>query len=218
VSAALIGVEAVSHIVSPRPIGAGAEGVVVMLVSMALTGGLIAAQTRALQKTGSVATAGDRAHYAADLAANLVVILGLAAGVFLNMPWVDAVAGLAVAVWLAFGAWGVGALAADHLMDRELPEEDRIQIRALALEDQRIRGVHDLRTRTSGPYLHIQFHADLDPDLRLFDAHQIVAEAEARIRAAYPAADVIVHPDPQNRSEPHGHELFAERRGDWSDG
>jgi divalent metal cation (Fe/Co/Zn/Cd) transporter len=62
----------------------------------------------------------------------------------------------------------------------------------------------------SGPYVHIQFHADLDPDISLEAAHKIVVAAENRIRAAFPAADVIIHPDPKGRAEPHGHEYFSE--------
>lgn len=212
VSATLIGAEAISRLIAPRPLMAGAESVVVILISIALTAALVAAQTRALKKTGSVATAGDRAHYAADLAANLVVIVGLVLGVWAGLTWADAIAGLIVAGWLAWGAFTVARDSANHLMDHELPESDRDRILALACADGRIAHVHDLRTRASGPYIHIQFHADLDPALTLKAAHEIVVAAESRIRDAYPAADIIIHPDPADGAEPHGHELFAERR------
>jgi cation diffusion facilitator family transporter len=212
VSAGLIVFEAVRHLIAPHPITHGVEGVAVMLISIVLTSGLIVAQTRAIRRTGSVATSGDRAHYAADLAANIVVILGIAGGAFLQTPWLDAAAGLLVAVWLTYGAWRVARDAADHLMDREMAEADRDRIRELALADGDMRGVHDLRTRMSGPYVHIQFHADLDPDISLEAAHRIVVAAENRIRTAFPAADVIIHPDPKDRAEPHGHEYFSEGR------
>ncbi|MBL8548864.1 MAG: cation transporter [Hyphomonadaceae bacterium] len=211
-SAGIIVFEAVKHIVSPHPITHGAEGVVVMLVSIALTGALITAQTRAIRRTGSLATSGDRAHYAADLAANIVVIGGIAAGAFLQASWIDALAGLAVAGWLVWGAWGIARAAGDHLMDREMSEADRARIKALAMQDPALGDVHDLRTRMSGPLVHIQFHADLDPDMTLEEAHRIVVAAENRIREAFPAADIIIHPDPKGRAEPHGHEYFSEGR------
>jgi cation diffusion facilitator family transporter len=146
------------------------------------------------------------------LAANVVVILGLAAGALWGLTWADAAAGLLVALWLGHGAWEVSRDSANHLMDHELPEADRTRITALAVEDPRIRHVHELRTRASGPYIHIQFHADLDPSQSLLEAHAIVVAAENRIRAVYPAADIIIHPDPGDHAEPHGHEAFAERR------
>ncbi len=72
--------------------------------------------------------------------------------------------------------------------------------------------MHALRTRASGAYLHIQFHAEVSSRLSLLEAHKIVVAAEERIRAAYPAADVLIHPDPGKAAEPHGHEDFEEGR------
>lgn len=212
VSGGLIGVEAVRRLIDGRPVTHGAEAIGVMLVSIVVTGALIAAQSRALARTGSVATRGDRAHYSADLAANVAVIAGIAASAFLQWRWADAVAGLLVAAWLAYGAWQVARGAADNLMDRELPDADRDRIKALALEGGDILGVHDLRTRAAGPYVHIQFHADLDPDMPLRRAHDIIVAAEMRIRTAFLGADIIIHPDPRDSAEPHGHEYFAEGR------
>lgn len=211
ISAVLIAVEAVRRLADPQPIANGLEGVGVMLVSIAVTAALIALQSRAIARTGSVATRGDRLHYAGDLLANLAVLAGLSAGAFLGLVWADAAAALFVAGWLALGARKVAGEAADHLLDHELPDAARARIRALAEEDARIARVHDLRTRTSGPYIHIQFHADLEPTLSLEAAHDIIVAAEARVRAEFPTADIIIHPDPSGRAEPHGHEDFEPR-------
>jgi len=212
VSGGLIAVEAVRRLLDGRPVEHGLSAIAVMVVSIVITGALIWRQTVAVRQTGSVATAGDRAHYAADLLANVAVIIGIAASAFLGWTWADALAGLFVAGWLAWGAWKVARQSADHLMDRELADADRDRIRALALEGGEVLAVHDLRTRASGPYIHIQFHADLDPDLPLRRAHAIIVAAEARIRAEFQAADIIIHPDPVDSAEPHGHEYFAEGR------
>ncbi|MDX2276101.1 MAG: cation diffusion facilitator family transporter [Hyphomonadaceae bacterium] len=207
-SSIFIAVEAVSHILNPVRLSHGWESVAVMLVSIGLTGALVAAQTRAIQRTGSVATRADRLHYASDLAANLVVIGGIAAAMLLQISWADAIAALIVAGWLGWGAVQVGRESANHLLDREVPEEVRQRIRALAEQDKRLLKVHELRTRTSGPYMHVQFHAELDPDISLVEAHHIVVAAEERIRAEFPSADIIIHPDPKDRAPPHGHEDF----------
>ena len=71
-------------------------------------------------------------------------------------------------------------------------------------EDPGISDVHQLRTRSSGPYVHIQMHVDLDPDLSLEEAHRLMVAAENRVLAEFPAADIILHPDPHGRAEPHG--------------
>jgi divalent metal cation (Fe/Co/Zn/Cd) transporter len=101
-------------------------------------------------------------------------------------------------------------------MDRELPEDARARIVELMTADPRLTDVHQLRTRASGPYVHIQMHADLDPNLTLAAAHEVLVAAEKRVLEAFPAADIIIHPDPRGRAEPHGG-AFAEsqlgRRG-----
>jgi cation diffusion facilitator family transporter len=181
-----------------------------MVASLVVTGTLVYFQSRAIARTGSVAVRGDRAHYAADIAGNLAVMAGIAAGAFMGLTWADAVAGLLVAGWLGWGALEVARAAGDQLMDRELPEADRVRIAELARADGAIRNVHGLRTRASGALIHIQFHADMDANLSLRDAHGIVVAAENRIRAAFPGADIIIHPDPEGATDPHGHDFFAD--------
>lgn len=209
-SAVLVGREAIAALVRPHAPGAETAAIAVMVLSTLLTGLLIAAQSRALKATSSVAVSGDRAHYAADLAANLVVLGGIVAFAITGFARLDAIAGLIVALWLVWGAITVFRQAAVQLMDAELPEESREQIKALATEDDRISGVHMLRTRASGPYIHIQFHAEVDPHLSLIEAHEAVVAAEERLLEVFPAADIIIHADPRGKAEPHGG-AFAEK-------
>jgi divalent metal cation (Fe/Co/Zn/Cd) transporter len=72
--------------------------------------------------------------------------------------------------------------------------------------DPRLGAIHQLRTRASGPTVHIQMHADLEPEISLITAHQVVVAAERRILEAFPGADIIIHADPRGRAEPHGGE------------
>lgn len=199
-SALFIGWEGLQRIFDPRPVTAGSWAVGVVIASIAVTGWLVWMQTRALKTSGSLAVAGDRAHYAADLASNLVVLVGVISGAFLGAPGLDAAAGLVVAVWLFWGAIGMLRAAADHLLDRAVPESDRAAIAQAVLADPRIQGVHQLRTRMAGSVMMIQMHVDLDPDLRLEAAHAIVVEAERRVLSHYPTADILIHADPRGRA------------------
>jgi len=208
-SAALIAREALGDFVTPHPLQQEGWAVAVMAVSTVLTGVLIAAQTRVLRLTASVAVSGDRAHYATDLASNLVALVGIAASAWLGVNGLDAAAALVIAALLLWSAIGVFREASNQLMDRELPDAERAQIVALATADPRLTDVHQLRTRASGPYIHIQMHADLDPQLTLEAAHEVIVAAEKRILAAFPAADILIHADPRGRAEPHGG-AFAE--------
>jgi cation diffusion facilitator family transporter len=162
-----------------------------------------------LRATASVAVAADRLHYVADLASNLVALVAIAAAAWLGWTAFDALGGLVVGAILLAGAVSVFRESSDQLLDRELPDEDRERIKALMTEDARISEVHQLRTRASGPTVHIQMHADLDPDQTLEAAHKLVVAAERRVLKAFPNADILIHPDPRGRAEPHGG-AFAE--------
>ncbi|HYC74073.1 cation diffusion facilitator family transporter [Brevundimonas sp.] len=199
-SALFIGWEAVQRIFDPRPVSSGYWAVMVMLISIALTGWLVWMQDRAIRRSGSMAVKADRAHYAADLAASGVVLIGVASGAFLAAPGLDAAAGLIVAVWLFWGALGLLREAADHLLDRAVPDADRIAITTAVLADPRISGIHQLRSRMAGPVMSIQMHIDLEPSLTLEQAHEIVVGAERRLLEAFPRADILIHPDPRGRA------------------
>jgi ferrous-iron efflux pump FieF len=196
-SAVFIGWEALSRMFDPRPVTGGAWAVGVVVISMLLTAGLVWLQTRSLKARASMAVKADRAHYAADLAANAVVLIGVISGAFLGAPGLDAAAGLVVAVWLAWGAFGLVKDAGGQLLDREASHADRVAVTNAVLADTRVGGVHQLRTRMSGSRLVAQMHIDLDRSLSFEDAHAIVVEAEQRIRAAFPDADVLIHADPR---------------------
>jgi ferrous-iron efflux pump FieF len=203
-TAALVGQEAIVRLLHPQPVRAEGWGMAVMGVSLVMTAGLIFAQSRVLRRTRSVAVQGDRAHYMVDFGSNLVVLAGIGAAALLGAPAPDTIAGLVVTAWLVWGAIGVFRQASFELMDHELPDDSRARITELMTQDPRVRDVHQMRTRASGPYIHIQMHAELDPSLSLVEAHQVMVAAERRVLAAYPTADIIVHPDPRGAAEPHG--------------
>ena len=206
-SALFIGWEAVQRIFDPRPITSGYVSVLVVLISIALTGWLVWMQGRAIRRSGSMAVKADRSHYAADLGSNVVVLIGVISGAFLAAPGLDAAAGLVVSVWLFWGALTLLKSAADHLVDKALPDADRVTITTAVLAAPRISGVHQLRTRMAGSVVMVQMHVDLDPALTLDAAHAIVVEAENRILAAFPKADILIHPDPRGRAESHDGDL-----------
>lgn len=202
-SAALIGREAVSRLIDPRPVAAESLAILVMAVSVLFTLALVTAQAWVIARTRSIAIKGDRAHYMADLVSNAAAIAGLVlAQLSGNARW-DALAGLLVAVWLVKGAIDVLREASNELLDREVDEADRQEIMQLALADPEVMGVHQFRSRTSGPFLHVQMHMELEADQTLEQAHEIVERAEDRILAAFPNTDLVIHADPYGLSEEH---------------
>src|SRR3546814_17902384 len=98
------------------------------------------------------------------------------------------------------------------LMDRELPDDERSRIGATIRAHPEVRGIHDLRTRASGPQIFIQCHIELESTLTLVQAPAIADAVEADLRAAVPGPAGITHQDPYPAPHaptpsrpPHGH-------------
>ena len=91
------------------------------------------------------------------------------------------------------------------LMDKELPDVDRDTIKALVRVHPGVISLHDLRTRSSGPNVFIQFHVEVGRDLSLIEAHRIVDDIEGELLERYPGAEVIIHADPQGVVERRDH-------------
>ena len=182
--------------------------IMVLLIFIAFTFWLIIAQSWAIRATGSIAVRGDRAHYFADLLANIFVIIGIAVATYTPFAWADALVGGLMALWLLYTAFKIAGLAWGQLMDRELNPDERRAIKRLAMADTQIRAVTELRTRAAGPHLHIQMRLDLDETLTLSQTHDLVMAAEKRIMDAFPAADVLIYPHPAGCGHIHGNALF----------
>ena len=179
-------------------------GVGVSLIAIVATLLLLAYQRRVIARTGSVAITADNIHYQSDLLLNGSVIAALALEGWGGIRGADPVLGIAIALWLARGAWQAASHAIDQLMDREWPEEKRQRFVALANAQTGFRGIHDLRTRTSGSHDFAQFHVWVDPHMTIAEAHDIVEAAEDSLHAAFPGAEVLIHLDPEGRIDRAG--------------
>ncbi len=204
ISAFGLAYRAISQWIAGGRVAAAEEGIAVSVLALVATLGLLAWQRRVIARTGSVAISTDHLHYQSDLALNLAVIAALVLDRYLDIAGADPLFGLAIALWLGWGAWRAAGEAIDHLMDREWPEEQRTQFLKVLARHPELRGVHDLRTRTSGAHNFVQFHAAVDGTMSVAEAHRVMDEIEARIEAEFPGVEVFIHPDPEGLVDEEG--------------
>nr|WP_272916571.1 cation diffusion facilitator family transporter [Tsuneonella aeria] len=210
-SAAGLAVRAAGQWLNGERIASANEGIAASLVAIAATLALLSWQRHVIRKTGSLAIRTDNMHYKSDLLLNLSVIAALVMDRVLGVAGADPAFGLAIAGWLAWSAWRASSEAIDHLMDKEWPDEKRAAFVAALADHPELRGVHDLRTRTSGMHDFVQFHAAFDPRMTIAEAHRVMDELEDRIEAAFPGVEVLIHPDPEglrNEEGPAAEELL----------
>ena len=200
-SAAFLLVQAGERLIRPRTLAHIDIGIAVMVFSIVVTLALVLFQKYVARRTASVAISADSLHYETDVLANAGVIVSLVLVSRYGLTAADPLVAVAIVGYIIWGAWGIGARALHILMDRELPDADRAKIRAIAQSHAAVRGVHDLKTRSSGSHVFIQLHLELDGEMKLNDVHIVSEDVMKRIMAAYPNAEVIVHEDPEGVDE-----------------
>lgn len=194
-SSVLLLVNGVQRILVPQPIVKSEVGIVVSIIAIVLTLLLVLLQKFVIKKTGSVAISVDSLHYQSDLFLNLGVLAALILSAN-TWPSSDGIFTVAVGMFLLWGAGKIIYLSVGSLMDKELDEDELAQIKKIVLEHDQTKGLHELRTRQSGPVRFIQFHLELDDDLKLSIAHQIGNEIEEEIKAVLSPCEVLIHHDP----------------------
>lgn len=195
-SAVYLAIESYGRLANPEPITQSYIGIIVIVLSIGATFGLVSFQRYVVKKSGSIAISADQVHYRGDLLMNAGVLAAIIfAGVF-GWIWVDSFLGLAISFYLAQASWEIVKQSYHHLLDHELPNEQRDEIKKKAMTHPEVTAIHDLRTRNAGSRQFIQFHLEMDPKITLSEAHRIADEVEASLLKMFPRADIIIHQDP----------------------
>jgi ferrous-iron efflux pump FieF len=212
-SAIAIAVRAAQAFVHDTPAAEAEAGILVSIVAGAATVALLAYQRFVIARTRSLAIGADHLHYQSDLALNGAVVAALLLETW-GVPRADAAFGLAIALWLGWGAWSSARHAIDQLMDREWPAEKRRAFLDACATIPALSGLHDLRTRTSGAQDFAQFHMAFPAETTIGTAHAVMEDVEVRLTEAFPGLQLIIHPDPTGHVDQEGAlpAAIAERR------
>ncbi|MEZ8988994.1 CDF family cation-efflux transporter FieF [Vibrio breoganii] len=194
-SALFLVLNGIDRFFRPHEINQPELGIYVSLFAMVVTFGLVTFQKHVVRQTGSQAIAADSLHYQSDLYMNAAILLALVLSMY-GLGQADAVFAIGIGIFILYSAFKMIAEAVQSLLDRQLPESELVEIKAIATSVDRVHGIHQLRTRLSGPTRFIQLHLELDDQLPLIEAHQIADEVEERLMKHFEGCDVLIHQDP----------------------
>jgi len=201
VSAIGIAWRAADRLINGAQTEAMRDGIAVSLLAIVFTFALLSYQRRVIARTGSVAIKTDNVHYKSDLMLNGAVILALVLEQALHVAGADALFGIAIALWLLWGAFRASSEAVNQLMDREWPEVERQQFLAAAATYPELQGLHDLRTRKSGTLRFVQFHVWVPADWTVQEAHDRLDRVEEELQLRFPGTEILIHVDPEGQTD-----------------
>ncbi|ALG69219.1 cation diffusion facilitator family transporter [Beggiatoa leptomitoformis] len=162
-------------------------------------------------------------HHRSDALSSVIVLVGIACSVFLNLPATDALAAIGVSLMIMHIGWSLGWGGIEELVDTGLEKTKIDQIKAIIKTVDGVRTLHELRTRQMGANALIDVHLLVNPTISVSEGHQIGEVVRQKlITNIAEIADVIVHIDSENDITRHPntdlplrHEIIATLQQHW---
>ena len=121
---------------------------------------------------------------------------------------IDGYASAAVAVFILITGINAVRETVYPLLGEKIPEEMVETVKKEVLEDKRILRIHDLIIHNYGEgRIYISLHAEINSDYSLIEAHEIIDDAERRVRNAF-KCDITIHTDPVEIYDERYKELY----------
>jgi len=195
-SGCLLAFHGIERLINPVELTHSLLGVWVSIFAIVCTLVIVFVQNKVVKHTESIAIKADSVHYKGDLILNAAVLLAILLAYY-GVLYADPLFAIGVAGYLLYNSWDIATESASHLMDKELPDEEKQSIFEIARNHNDVYGVHGIRTRQGGKVKFIQLHLELDDNLPLIRAHKVADEVEAMISARFESeVDILIHLDP----------------------
>jgi cation diffusion facilitator family transporter len=166
----------------------------VMGVTIAVNVMVVLWERREARKLASSLLLADAKHTLSDLLVSFSVVTSLIL-VALGVTQADLIISLLIAGLIAWGAWTIVRDASLTLTDTVAEKPQHIEQAALSVSG--VRGVHAVRSRGGDGRIWVDLHIQVDPEMKVDEAHDIASAVAARVGAESDRpADVTVHVEP----------------------
>ncbi len=137
-------------------------------------------------------------HHRSDAFSSVAVLVGVGAAVIIPaLHILDAYAALIVAFIIAKVGFEVALGAAGGLVDTAARREVRERIINVIRTVEEVRFVHDLYTRHFGRYILADVHIEVDPNISVFEGHNIATMVKDKVISTVPEVmNLLIHVEP----------------------
>jgi cation diffusion facilitator family transporter len=137
-------------------------------------------------------------HHRSDAISSIIVFVGIA-GSIAGVHYMDALAAISVALFVAKVGIELGWPAVSELIDTGLEPEHVKHLEAAILSVDGVQAMHMLRTRRTGGRALVDVHIIVDERISVSEGHYISEAVRAKLIAEIDVvADVMVHIDPED--------------------
>lgn len=198
VAAAFILYTGVERLINPEPIGSLGLGLAISVVAAVINGVVGALLVRAGVTHRSPTLKADGKHLLTDVITSVGVVLGVALVWITGWEFLDPVVAIAVGLNILFIGYRLVHESGMGLMDATLPDADNQVIEEVLARHREPGHVdfHELRTRESGRWRFVEFHALVPGDWSVERGHDLVEKVEQEIHAVLEFSHITTHLEP----------------------
>jgi cation diffusion facilitator family transporter len=199
VGAGIIVYEATRRLVEGTEVESLGVGIAVMAFSVVANLVVSTVLMRQARAHESLALEGDAAHLRTDAMTSAGVLVGLSLVEITGAAELDSITALLVAVAIVVAGIRIIRRSSSVLVDETLPgpELDLIEAAIAAARAPEVAGYHKLRARRAGSRRYIDLHVQFRSGTSLERAHSLAHQLRDAIEAQLPAAEVLIHVEPE---------------------
>jgi cation diffusion facilitator family transporter len=200
VSAVIISVQSINHILTPHktPAAYTLYVLIIVIVIKEITFRLIRKKGEELHST---ALGAEAWHHRSDALTSLAALIGIAIAIFGGPGYevADDWAALLTAVVIVTNAYLLFRPALSEIMDEHKYEELESQIRSLSQAVPGVRDTEKCYVRKMGMRYYVELHVIVDGNISVREGHQIAHQLKDHLREHVPQiADVLIHVEPDD--------------------
>ena len=210
VAALLIVLEAAHALIHPRELEAPALGLLINGVATALNAGWAFILIREGKSCRSPAITADGWHLMTDVWTSIGVFAGIVLAILTGWLILDPLLALLVAANILFVGYRIVGQSVSGLMDEAAPADIQESIRdAIAKKGHGAIEAHDIRTRSTGRVVFIEFHLVVPGEMTVADAHDICDRLEDELESKIKGSDVVIHLEPEEKAKKHAEDVIG---------
>jgi cation diffusion facilitator family transporter len=180
-------------------------GIGLTLLGAVLNGAWAAVLFRVGKRERSPALVADGRHLFTDVVTSFGVVGGVLVGIGSGIVALDPLFAALVAAYILVSGYRLIRASVGGLMDEAIDESLLARIRKVVSE-QGVGAIeaHDLRTRSAGRDIFLEFHLVVPAKMTVAEAHEICDRIEAALRAEIPGLTTTIHIEPEGKAKHHG--------------
>jgi cation diffusion facilitator family transporter len=152
----------------------------------------------------SAALHADGWHLVTDVVTSVGVVFGLIVATATGWAQLDPLLAAIVALNILYQGYRIVGGSLSRLLDEAAPPETKAKIReAILAHGHGAVEAHDIRTRTAGRTVFVEFHLVVSGAMTVSAAHAICDRLEAAIADAVEGARTVIHVEPQHKAKRH---------------